>query len=30
MAVKITFIICATLVIISIISAIKEHDKGGK
>lgn len=27
MAVKITFIICATLVIISIIGAFKEHDR---
>lgn len=27
MAVKITFIICATLIILSIIGAIKEHDK---
>lgn len=30
MAVKITFIICATLVIISIIGAIKEHDRRQK
>ena len=27
MAVKITFIICGTLIILSIIGAIKEHDK---